>query len=276
MRKAALGLALWLGAGMAWAGEAAFKAPQESYDYAAAMKEVAAKFKGTPGVFVEFGDSITHANQNTAWARHGQGKPADVAAYLKWTHCGENNEKDGWHLAAVDVPGGRSETAAGGITAAKYLKGGHNGLPSLADLLKKFNPQMALYMLGTNDVRSPVPTAQYVADVEKAMDMIMANGTVPILSTIPPFKGKPKEVDEYNKALRELAAKKKIPLLALHAEMKARRDDIDSYLSDGVHLSFQTPTGPPTEENLKASGYLLRCYLAVYKGMEVKAKVLDK
>jgi len=46
------------------------------------------------------------------------------------------------------------------------------------------------------------------------------------------------------------------------------------------HLSIRV-TGrdahliPATEENLKKSGYLLRCYLAVHKGMEVKTKVLD-
>ena len=85
-------------------------------------------------------------------------------------------------------------------------------------------------------------------------------------------------MDEYNAALRELARKKQIPILDLYAEMKARAgDDMEkAYLSaDGVHLSHEPPNGPATEENLKQSGYLLRCYLAVHKGMEVKMKVLD-
>jgi hypothetical protein len=85
-------------------------------------------------------------------------------------------------------------------------------------------------------------------------------------------------VGECNAALGELARKKRVSLLDLHAEMKARTgDDMDkAYLSeDGVHLSHEPPNGPATEENLKKSGYLLRCYLTVHKGMEVKAKVLD-
>jgi hypothetical protein len=60
--------------------------------------------------------------------------------------------------------------------------------------------------------------------------------------------------------------------------MKARAgDDMEKTClsEDGVHLSHEPPNGPATEENLKKSGYLLRCYLAVHKGMEVKAKVLD-
>ena len=50
----------------------------------------------------------------------------------------------------------------------------------------------------------------------------------------------------------------------------------DFHLSeDGVHLNVQPANGPATDENLKKCGYLLRCFLAVHKGMEVKAKVLD-
>ena len=263
----------------AWAAtDSVFKAPQESYEYAATMKEAAKKFKGTPGVYLQIGDSITHANQNTQYARGGQGLNEEEKAFLKWSHAGERNDSDGWYLAAEDVDGGRrSYTATGGLRADGSLAGGFNGLPSLADLLKKYNPQFCLYMLGTNDLRSPTPVDQYIASVEKAMDLILANGTVPILSTLPPFKGRAPHVETYNKALRELAAKKKLPLLDLHAEMKARGgDEIETlYLSDGVHLTHSVSTGPANDENLKKCGYLLRCYLAVHKGMEVKAKVVD-
>ncbi len=255
----------------------ALKVP-EGYDYTAAMKKVAARFKGTPGVYLHLGDSITHANPNTAWARAGQDHSPEVKAFLQWTHAGKRDDTDGWYLASVDVPGGRSHTAAGGMRADQFLKGGHNGLPSAADLLKKYHPQLALYLLGTNDLSASRPTGAYSADVEKAVDLILDNGTVLILSTLPPYRGKGKQVDEYNQALRELAKKKNIPLLDLYGEMKARAgDDLEkAYLSpDGIHLSYMPPNGPATEENLKKSGYLLRCYLAVYKGMEVKSKVFD-
>jgi lysophospholipase L1-like esterase len=272
-----LGTALHLAASADAQEKAALKAP-ENYDYGAAMKKVAAKFKGTAGVYLHLGDSLTHANPNTAWARAGQGQTAEEKAFLKWSQAGTRDDNDGWYLASVDVPDGRSHTAAGGLRANEMLEGGHNGLPALADLVKKYNPQLALYMLGTNDIGAGRPVKKYSADIAKAVDLLLNNGSIVILSTIPPIRGKGKQVDEYNAALRELARNKQIPLLDLYAEMKARAgDDMEkTYLSeDGVHLSHEPPNGPATEENLKKSGYLLRCYLAVHKGMEVKAKVLD-
>src|SRR5262249_20738748 len=153
--------------------------------------------------------------------------------FLKWSHAGERNDADGWYLASVDVPSGRSHTAASGVRSDEYLKGGKGGLPSLADIIKKYNPQMALYMLGTNDISGGRPVRQYIADVEKAIDMLLANGTVVIVSTLPPYRGKAKQVEDYNAALRELAKKKQVPLIDLHAEMKARAgDDMEKlYLS---------------------------------------------
>ena len=130
-------------------------------------------------------------------------------------------------------------------------------------------------MLGTNDINGGRKVNAYIADVEKSLDMLLENGTIPILSTLPPIRGKAAQVDEFCAALRELAAKKKTPLLDLNAEMKARAGEQmeAAYLGgDGVHLSFPHASGPATDENLKQSGYLLRCYMAVYKGIEVKAK----
>jgi lysophospholipase L1-like esterase len=257
--------------------EGALKAA-EGYDYAAAAKKVTAKFKGKPGVFLHLGDSITYANQNTAWARGGSDQSAAVKEFLKWTHVGKRDDSDGWYLASIDVPGNRSHTAASGMRADEFLKGGKGGLPSQAEIIKKYNPQMALYMLGTNDISAGRPTDKYIADVEKALDALLDNGTVVILSTLPPYRGKGKQVEEYNTALRELAKKKQLPLLDLFAEMKARAgDDMEKVylMNDGVHLSGESPAGPASEENLKKCGYLLRCYLAVHKGMEVKAKVFD-
>jgi len=276
MRKVAMLVALICVSGCLAAGEGPFKVPQDPATYVAAMKEVAAKFKGKPGVYLLMGDSITYANQNTAFARGGQHTP-EIDAFLKWSHNGERNDLDGYYLAYVDQPGNRSFTAASGMRADQFLTEGKNGLMKLSDMIQKYNPQMALYMLGTNDISGGRPVAQFIADVEKSMDLLMANGTVPILSTLPHYKGKTAQVEEYCKALRELAAKKKLPLVDLYGEMKARAgDNLDGYVQgDGIHLSFATAGGPATEDNLKKDGYLLRCYTTLYKGLEVKTKVFD-
>jgi lysophospholipase L1-like esterase len=258
------------------AAEPQLQASKESYDYAPAMKDVAKKFKGKPGVLVLLGDSITYANQNTAWAFNGQGQTPEVKAFLKWSHVGEGGDADGWTAAKTDVENGRSHTASSGVTTAEYLAGGKHGLPPLSEIIKKYNPQMAIYMLGTNDMNQNVAPAAAIANVEKALDALMTNGTVPILSTIPPMKGKIPQVEAYNAELKKLAEKKKVPLLDLFSEMKAIDADMMTFLTDdGVHLSYDGAANAPTPENFKKAGYLCRCYFNVMKAMEVKAKVID-
>jgi lysophospholipase L1-like esterase len=252
------------------------QASTESYDYAVPMKEVTKKFKGTQGVVLLFGDSLTYASSNTAWARYGAGQTGEVKLFLKWAHANEKSEIDGWHLASVDVQNGRSHTASSGMTTAELLFGGKNGLPALKDILRKNNPQIAVYMLGTNDMRageSAIPVA--VLNVEKALDVLLANNTIPVLSTIPPMKDKNAVVEKYNAELKKLAEKKKIPLIDLFGELKAINPELDDWLSDGVHLTAGNAAAAPTLEALKKSGYLARCYFNVLKLMEVKAKVID-
>jgi hypothetical protein len=266
------------------AGDPAFKAPQESYDYTAAMKQVAAKFKGNAGVYLHLGDGITYTSSNTLWARAGEGHTVAEKAFLKWSHVGERNDSDGWYLASADVPSGnvvgqRSHTAANGLRAENLLKNDRSGLPPLQEIIDKYQPQLALYMLGTCDIEAGRPANQYYADVAKAIDLLLANGTVVIVSTLPPFDGQAQQVNEYNNAIRRIARIKQVPFIDLHAEMKARAGDQMEALylpvGGGYPLSGLPATGPATDENLKRCGYLLRCYLAVHKGMEVKAKVFD-
>lgn len=247
------------------------------------MAKVAAKFKGTPGVVLHIGDSITYANQYGAWARYGKGKTPEDEAVCKWMHVGKDSDLDGIWLARVDRPGNRSETAVSGIRSNEWLAGGKSGCPPLADVVKKYNPQLAVVMLGTNDVNGGRSPAEIKADLGRILDLLLANGTVPILSTIPPIKGKDAAVKAVNAALLELIAERKIPHIDYHAEILKRRptDWLGTLISDdGVHptpgINGASGGSEPTEENLKNSGYLLRGWLSVRKIAEVKAKVLDK
>jgi hypothetical protein len=102
------------------------------------------------------------------------------------------------------------------------------------------------------------------------------NGTVPILSTLAPFREQHKDVLTMNTALRELSKKKQLPLLDIYAEMEKRNENIFEFLAeDGVHLTWKESKGRPTEKNFLKSGYSLRGYLTVRKGMEVKKRVFD-
>ncbi len=261
---------------------ASAKLVEEGYDYGPAMKKVAAKFKGTPGVVLHLGDSITYANPYSQWARYGKGKTEQDKAICRWMHVGEKNDKDGWHLCSVDRPRGRSETAASGIRVDQYLQGNFRGLPSLEAVIKKYKPQMVVLMLGTNDASAGRKVQDFDADISKAIDIILSHGTIPILSTIPPHPGRRELAESYNKALRRIARDRKIPLIDFEKEiLKRRPKDWNGTLlgKNDVHPTARrggtTPASAPTEENLSNSGYLLRGWLSVQKIAEVKSKVLD-
>jgi CubicO group peptidase (beta-lactamase class C family)/lysophospholipase L1-like esterase len=255
----------------------------QGWEYAPAMKAIAAKGHARPGVVLHIGDSITYANPYSAWARAGKGHtPADTQA-LKWMHAGTTDDTDGWYLASFDHPdGGRSFTACGGIRADEMLAGGKQRMPKLTDLLDKYKPQAAVLMLGTNDASAQRPLEKYQRDVESILDAMLSRGIVPILSTIPPHVRRPALARSYNDALRAIAKQRQIPLIDFEREILARRpDDWDGTLlaRGDVHPTADragtTPASAPTAENLRNSGYLLRGWLSVKKIAEVKRAVFD-
>lgn len=254
---------------------------KQDWDYVPAMKKVAKQFHGRPGVVLHVGDSITHANPYGQWARFGKGQSDDDKALLKWMHCGAEDDTDGWFLARFDHPdGGRSHTAAGGMRADELLAGGKQKLPSLAELLKKYQPQMVVLMIGTNDVAQGRKTEEYLADVEKGVRTILDSGSICILSTIPPFFGRSEASAKYNEGLRGLAKKHSLPLIDYEKEILLRRPrDWNGTL---LNLNDAHPSAgdekikssaEPTEMNLSINGYLLRGWLSVKKIGEVKQAV---
>jgi hypothetical protein len=248
------------------------------------MKKVAAKFQGRPGVVLHVGDSITYANPYGQWARSGAGKTEQDKAILTWMHSGADNDTDGWHLARYDHPdGGRSYTACGGIRIDEMLAGGKSKMPPLSKLLETYRPQMVVLMLGTNDASGRRPIKDYRADMEKAVDLILGQGCICILSTIPPHIGSAELAKSYNQSLRELAKVKQLPLIDFeHEILKRRPNDWNGTLlgKNDVHPTASqggaNAASAPTAENLRNSGYLLRGWLSVQKIAEVKAKVIDQ
>ena len=256
---------------------------RETWDYAPAMKRVAGKFQGKSGVVLHVGDSITYANPYGQWARHGAGKTPDDAAVLEWMHCGADDETDGWWLCRFDHPaGGRSHTAASGIRVDQMLSGGTRGMPPLAEILQTYRPQMVVLMLGTNDASANRPVEAYQADVERAVELILGQAAIPILSTIPPHPRRGELAAEYNDAVRGIAKTNRLPLIDYEQEILRRRpgDWNGTLLAPGdVHptaaVGDVSAASAPTAENLRTSGYLLRGWLSVRKIAEVKRAVLE-
>lgn len=255
---------------------------KQSSPYAKAMREVAQKFKGREGVVLHIGDSITHANPYGQWARGGKGRTDEDLAVLKWMHLGTDDDTDGWYLARTDLPEGRSYTAAGGLTMEQLLKGGRGSHPTLAKMLEQYQPQIAVLMLGTNDVSAGRKLADFEHDAATAVDAILGSGCICILSTIPPHPGNPKLSAAYNDALRKLAADRQLPLIDYEREILSRRPDDWNGTLMNKNDPHPSATGEeansasePTAENLRDSGYLLRGWLSVKKVGEVKREVID-
>jgi lysophospholipase L1-like esterase len=248
----------------------------ETWDYAPTVQAIAARFTGEPGKVVPMGDSITYANQAGKWARAGAGRTADELSLARWMHAEANDRRSGWWLAANDQPDNRSWTAASGITSAEYLAGGFHGLPSLKDLLAEHKPQIALILLGTNDVKHGISAAAYAASMEAIMRACMAAGAVPVVTTILPTSWAGDDaVAAYNDGLYQLAGRLKLPFLDLHGEFIRLRPG-DSWKgtlisADGAHPTSAASDGPANEENLRACGYLAKCVLQCRKVGEIKA-----
>lgn len=254
-----------------------------AWDYAPAMKEVAGRGTGRPGVVLHVGDSITYANPYGQWARAGEGRSAEDKAALAWMHAGADDDTDGWWLARSDHPdGGRSYTACGGIRADEMLAGGKGGMPPLVALVDQYRPQAVVLLLGTNDASAGREVAAYRADMGRAVDLILGRGAVVILSTLPPHPTRPALAASYNEALRSLARSRKLPLIDFEREILRRRPaDWNGTLlgRDDVHPTADgggaTPSSAPSAANLRESGYLLRGWLSVRKIAEVKRTVFD-
>src|SRR5690348_2592482 len=146
----------------------------EEWDYAPAMKGIAARSHGREGVVLHVGDSITYANPYGQWARAGKGQTPHDKGALQWMHCGEDNDSDGWYLCRFDHPdGGRSYTACGGIRIDEMLAGGKNKMPPLSDVLDRYKPQIVVLMLGTNDASAGRPVEAYQKDMERAVGLML-------------------------------------------------------------------------------------------------------
>jgi lysophospholipase L1-like esterase len=258
--EAVVSLVLALGA--AWACPAADGEPE----WVEAMRKVHEGFNGNAGYVAQLGDSITYSM--AFWAGMGHRSPEK---YLPDDGLPKTPDGKRWR----DVIKGFRD------------KGGKNGNYSgwrITNLLKKVDsviagkrPEVAIVMIGTNDVKGNKVPPKYAAGLETLIGKLIAARCVPIITTIPPMRGRDAGVAGANEIIKRLAAKHKLPLVDYHAAIMGRRPrDWDGTLlnpKDGVH-----PTGGKntdfSEGNLKTSGYALRNYVTFLKYREVYFKVL--
>ena len=100
-----------------------------------------------------------------------------------------------------------------------------NLLTAVPKALAERKPEAAIIMIGTNDISGGKVPADYEAELEKVLKMCMEAKCVPILSTIPPRRGRDEAVAAANQIIRDLAGKHHIPLVDYHAAILAHAPD---------------------------------------------------
>jgi lysophospholipase L1-like esterase len=253
--------------------------PPKAPAWAAPMRKVHARFTGQKGTFALFGDSIT----------------VSLAFWAGLPSARKNLSPEGeaaWKL----VNGRMKEECWRKWRGPAY---GNNGSMTIrwadenvAAWLKKLNPEVALIMFGTNDLHS-VPLDEYEKKLRKVVRRCLDNGTVAIVSTIPPRSGMLEKSRRYAEAARRVAKELEVPLCDYFAECLARRPDdwdgaaakfkeykgydVPTLISrDGVHPSNPAKyRGDYSAEGLKSSGFGLRNYVTLLSYAEVIRTVLE-
>jgi len=218
-----------------------------------AMKTLHQGFKGKRGQVAQLGDSITYSM--AFWSPIGW---ADPTPYIPDDGLPKKPKGGRWRDV---IKGARDK----GISNGNF-SGWRVGdiLKAIDKVLASDKPEVAIIMVGTNDIRGNRVPPDYRAGLEKVVAKCIAAHCIPILNTIPPRRGHIEAVGQVNLIVAEVARKHQCPLVDYcGAILRLRPGDAwDGALisKDGVH-----PTAGKThdysEENLAVSGYALRNYL---------------
>lgn len=231
------------------------------------MRQVHAQFNGTRGYVAQLGDSITYSM--AFWSPLGWDDPSQ---YL--------TREDG--LPKMP-PEARWRDVILGTQDKGPEFGNYSGwrvgqvLESIDGVLAKQEPELALIMIGTNDISGDQVPADYADRLQRVVRKCLEAHCIPILSTIPPRRDHDRSVTQVNDQIRDVAKRLQIPLIDYHAEIMQRRPaptwDGTLISEDGVHPTAGE-THLYTEENMRANGYALRNWLSFLMVREVYFRVL--
>jgi hypothetical protein len=159
--------------------------------------------------------------------------------------------------------------------------------------LTDLDPEVAIIMFGTNDLTKLSPE-QYETNMRQVIGKCLKNGTIVILTTIPPRHEMLDKAKAYADLERKIADEMQLPLIDYFAEiMKRRPDDWDGagekfkgfqngyeletlIAGDGIHPTYPKKyQGNYTENGLKNCGCGLRTYLTLLAYDQVIARAMD-
>jgi lysophospholipase L1-like esterase len=235
------------------------------------MREVRKKQKGKSGTLAQYGDSITVTMAFLAGFSYGKEiAPKNCPPHIKreMDVVAAYSDRNLWREWKG---GGWGNT---GMMMSDWL------LANIDEWQKKMNPEVAVILFGTNDLGRIMPP-EYTENMAASLRRMMADGTVPILTTVPPKSGRDEMVRDYWLAGVSIAHGLKVPVIDYYSEIMRRRPDdwngrlerfneykgydVPTLISrDGTH-----PSNPAryvndfSEEALNSSGYGLRNYMTL-------------
>lgn len=136
-------------------------------------------------------------------------------------------------------------------------------------------PAVALIMLGSNDTHR-VPIDEFAHNIRVIADYSIANGVIPVLSTIPPNPNLPGRAESYNQLIIDVAAARGLPLWDYYGVMVTLPDS--GLGADGLH-----PSSPPLgfeqgadfRGNNLQYGYVMRNLTALQALHSLRVNVLQ-
>src|SRR5438045_2350540 len=255
-------------------------AQAEEPAWVAPMKQVHAKFTGKAGTFAQFGDSITVTMAYWSPLRYER-KNLDQDGQKAFELVNSYMLKDCW-----DKWKGPDFGSNGSMTIRWADE-------NVDKWLKKLNPEVVLIMFGTNDINQ-LKIEEYDSKTRTVVQRCLDNGTIVILSTIPPRSGKLDQSRQFSDVIKKISTDMKVPLVDFFAECLKRRPDDwhgtlpkfndgnkDGYQvatlisKDGVHPSNPKQfSGDYSEVGLRSNGFVLRNYLTLIAYTDVIRKTL--
>lgn len=270
-------VAVWIGLHI----NATHATQEQNADYwVEPMKAVHAQFTGEKGTFAHFGDSITVTMAfwtPLAYDPRGLSATAGQSLKLVTSHMKPKCWRE-WKGAEY------------GNTGMMTIRWAHE---NVNEWLKRLHPEVVLIMFGSNDV-GQMGVEEYERKTREVVERCLANGSIVILTTMPPRSGMIEKSRTFAEAVKKIAREKKTPLIDYFGEILRRRpDDWDGSLPkfkntpgdeyqaptlicrDGVHPSNPSTHQDYSEESLRTNGYVLRNYLTLQAYADVIRKILQ-
>ena len=249
--------------------------------WAEPMRSVHAKFSGEPGTLACFGDSITVTMAFWAPLQLGPPRKMDEATAADYELVKRSMQPKCWREWK-----GPDFGCAGGMT----IRWAHENVERWLSTMK---PEVAVIMFGSNDL-TQLEADEYQRRTRAVIMSCLDQGTVVILSTIPPRHDHVAKAQQFAEIVRQLGRELKVPVCDYMAEIvKRRSDDWDGTLpqfrdrsgyevltlvsGDGVHPS--NPRDFPndfSDQGLRTNGFALRNYVVLRDYARVIRLVLER